>query len=239
MRKQDKTAGALDSRAYAILLAIDSLECYGEEATYNKLYEATKNLEKMPRQTFQKRLKQLVDAGLVERHVKKESKLTYKPSVYQLTKKGRIVVALNHSLVSLRAKLIEEMDSASLSHLYSFFISRMGLAASCSPLFTFLGHGHFLEYFCYDLMYLWCEILKKRSKEKPEEFLEVLAQSLAMTTVISGEPLPEEAIEEIKNHLKKNGIDPELVFQRAEEYKKASDLALCEFEKRLTEEERS
>jgi len=228
-----ETIGAIDTRTDAILQALWSFEQNNTEATYNKLYQVAYKIERMPRQTFQKRLNELIKSGLVSKRIKQESKLNYKPRVYKLTEKGRTVLSLNQPFIKLMRELAKKAESIPLPELFSFFINKLSLAVFSSPLFVFLGHGGFLSYYTFALMDFWREVIKKRAEEKPEEFLEVLAQALALTVVTAGEPLPKTTIEMIKTHLKQNGVDPEKFLRLAEEYKDASVIALIGFKKEI------
>jgi DNA-binding HxlR family transcriptional regulator len=217
-----KLAGALDSRDYAVLQALWAFEQHNEEATYNRLFQVTTSkIEKMPLQTFQRRLERLIAQGLVTQTVKTESRLHFKPRVYKLAEKGREVASLNHGLISLKQYLVEKAENVPLPKLFSFFLTKMYLAAFSSPLFTFLSHGGFISFFAYDMMDTWGKLMKERAEEKPEEFLQVVAMSLAFTELVGGEPLPEETVNEVKTRLRQNRVDPEEVFRMAEEYKKA------------------
>jgi len=233
MREAKAAVGAMDARDYAVLQALWFFEQDKREATYNKLYTMANSIEKMPRQTFQRRLEGLISKGLVEKREKADSKLNYKPVVYRPTKTGLTAASLNNAMVGLKKELEEQAKSVTLEEIFGRFLRRIHLVVACSPLFLLIGHDGFINYFVYDIMSVLQRIMKERAEAKPEEFVKILPQALALTTIFGGEPLPESTVTNLKEQMRRRGADPDTVFATAKLYEETERKVLAEFDKQV------
>lgn len=185
------------------------------ESTYNKLFSLTKEFCGMARQTFDNKIKKLMDAGYVDKSTK-ESKLHFKPSIYTLSKKGLQVVSLYSALIEYKQKQEEEANEMSQEELYRRLCKMTFLAASSAPIFILLGHEKFITTYIYDMAITWIEIIKKRMHADMEEALNtVLPLALALTVEIGREPLSASLIEDMKECIQQWKLDPEEVFNKS------------------------
>lgn len=208
----------MDQKSIDVMKALWLFHQNQLEATYNNLYELTTKFGwGMARQTFQRKLENLKSAGYVVETKKKESRLHFQPTVYELSKRGLQAVSLWSTLIRYKEKQKEEADKISQIDLFERIVKKTTLAASSVPIFILLGHDEFIKTYIYDLAITWIEIMKKRMHADMEEALKtLLPYALAQSTELSGEPLPASTIEDIKECIRQRGLDPEEVFDKAE-----------------------
>ena len=204
-------SGSLD-----IMMALWIMNRNKVESTYNQLFNLTTKFHAMAKQTFNNRLKKLIEEGYVEKSTKEESKLHFTPSIYKLTKNGVDFFSLSSAKVGYKQKQEEESNEMTIEEIYRRLYKMTLLAASSVPLFIFLGHENFINNYIFDMANTWIEIIKKRMHANMEEAIDnVLPLALALTVAIGGEPLSESMIEDISIVVRQHNIDPEEVFNKS------------------------
>ena len=188
-----------------------------EESTYNKLFKLTNKFGGMARQTFDNKLKMLMNIKYVNQSTKEESKLHFKPSVYTLSKKGLQAISHIDALIGYKQKQVEEANEMTQEEIYRRLYKMTLLATSSAPIFILLGHENFIMTYIYDMAITWIGIMKKRMHADMEEAVNtVLPIALALIVEISREPLSDSLIEDIKGCIRQWNLEPEEVFDKSE-----------------------
>jgi len=207
----------IDSGSIAVMKALWLQNRNQEESTYNKLFKLTNKFRSMARQTFDNKLKMLMNIKYVNQSTKEESKLHFKPSVYTLSKKGLQVISHIDALIGYKQKQVEEANEMTQEEIYRRLYKMTLLATSSAPIFILLGHENFIMTYIYDMAITWIGIMKKRMHADMEEAVNtVLPIALALTVEISREPLSDSLIEDIKGCIRQWNLEPEEVFDKSE-----------------------
>jgi hypothetical protein len=227
----------LQKKDYRDLAILQALYAYkqaskrgGNQATYNKLYETTCQwFAKMPRQTFQNRLAKLIKEGYVKSYEQKESKLMFKPVIYEITPKGELVAHPSWATFYTN-QLFGILDKASntpLIEIFETFRVKLMLASAVVFLLLIAGEGDFVESAVADRFYAYTYALEKRLKEHPSEALELLPFAIGLSYVnnklaLMDPPLPQSLLDDLKEKIIKLGGDPEAIIN--EGLKKGEEL---------------
>jgi hypothetical protein len=223
-----------DYRDVAILQALyaykQASKRGGNQATYNKLYETTCEwFAKMPRQTFQNRLAKLIKEGYVKSYEQKESKLMFKPVIYEITPKGERVAHPSWATFYINRifGILDDASNTPLTDIFETFRVNLMLAPAAVFLLLIMGEGDFVDPAIADRFSVFTYALEKRLKERPSEALELLPFAIGLFYVnnklaLIDPPLPQSLLDDLKEKIIKLGGDPDAIIN--EGIKKGEEL---------------
>ena len=202
----------------------------GNQATYNKLYETTCEwFAKMPRQTFQNRLAKLIKEGYVKSYEQKESKLMFKPVIYEITPKGERVAHPSWATLYINQifGILDKASNTPLTDIFETFRVNLMLAPAVVFLFLIMGEEDFADAAIADRFSVFTYALEKRLKERPSEALELLPFAIGLFYIYNKlaqvDPLPPQFfLDDLKEKIIKLGGDPDAIIN--EGIKKGEEL---------------
>ena len=219
-----------DYRDLAILQALYAYKRARSQATYNKLYETTCQwFAKMPRQTFQNRLAKLIKGGYVKSYEQKQSKLMFKPVIYEITPKGELVTQPSWAIFYINQifGILDKASNTPLIDIFETFRVKLMLASAAVFLLLIMGEGDFVNSAVADRFSVYTYALEKRLKEHPSEALELLPFVIGLSYVdnklaLMDPPLPQSLLDDLKEKIIKLGGDPDAIIN--EGIKKGEEL---------------